>query len=557
MVDKRLISLLVDKKLITQDQLAIALESQKTLGDPLEKILIDKKFVTEEQLLKALAAGMNTSFISLPKYKIDVSTAKLLPVSLAKKHHAIPIFRIEDKVTIATSNPLDLDGLEDIRNILGLEISPVFALESDINNAIREVYRGTGLMEAGSGQLEFVRPEDENQPEAGAADNLKKAASGKEIVLAVNNIITEGFNERTSDIHIEPTRDSVIVRFRIDGVLEEFSALSKQVHLPVISRIKIIGGMDVAERRVPQDGRVRVKIGGKEVDLRIATYPTMFGEAAAIRLLSKGNLITLESLGLSPEELEIFKELILKPHGIFLVTGPTGSGKTTTLYASLMKINSKDKHILSIEDPVENEIPGVDQQQVNLKAGLTFATSLRAMLRQDPDVIMVGEIRDSETADIATRAAMTGHLVFSTLHTNDAVGAIARLSDLGVDPFLISSTMLGVLSQRLVRKVCTKCAVEADVDPKDARKLGDKTLTKQMIGKGCKACRNTGYLGRIGIFEMVTINDQIKQLIVKKATEADIYDVLSAGGHRTIVADGVQKIKAGVTTAAEVLRVAS
>ena len=546
---------LLDAKLITKDRLAVAKETQKNLGGSLEQVLIDKGFVSEEQILKALARKMSTSFVSLSKYKVDPAVVKLLPVALARKHRTIPIFKIEDKITVATSNPLNIAGLDDVRDALDMEIVPILALDSDIERAIGDHYRGVDLTSEGAAdKIEIVGFEDDSLSVV-PAERLAKEASGEQVVTAVNNIISQAYSDKASDVHIEPTRETLVVRLRIDGVLEDFANLPKKMQRPVISRIKIMGGMDVAEHRLPQDGRVRVRTRGREIDMRIATYPTVFGEAAAIRLLTKEQLMTLEELGFSEGDLKLFKELIAKPHGILLVTGPTGSGKTTTLYASLMQINSKDKHILSIEDPVENEIPGVDQQQINTKAGMTFASALRSMLRQDPDIIMVGEIRDQETADIAVRAAMTGHFVFSTLHTNTAIGAISRLVDLGVEPFLVSSTMVGAMSQRLVRKVCQRCKAEETVPADMVRRLGLKGELKSFRGKGCKFCRNTGFSGRTGLFEIVQITDQIKKYISERMSEVGIKEKTSGSEYRPMIVDGIEKIKAGLTTPEEVLKV--
>ena len=346
--------------------------------------------------------------------------------------------------------------------------------------------------------------------------------------------------------------------------MEERIVLAKKMQLPVISRLKIMGGMDIAERRIPQDGRVNLKFMGNRIDLRLSTYPTMYGEKAVIRLLAKEGVIGLEDLGFSEEDRNRFSELILKPHGIFLVTGPTGSGKTTTLYAALQKVNSQEKNIISVEDPIENEINGVAQAQVNTKAGLTFASALRSILRQDPDIIMVGEIRDRETADIALRSAMTGHLVFSTLHTNTAIGAVGRLVDLGVERFLISSAMLGVLSQRLVRKICPECKVEVKPDPGHlaffskiegfAQKI-PKGGIKLFRGKGCKACRMMGYKGRLGIFELVTFNEKLKKLIADGASEEELKKLVRSEGIRDIIEEGALKAISGATTIEEVIRV--
>ncbi|MBU0505392.1 GspE/PulE family protein [bacterium] len=547
---------LVDEGLVTKDQMAIAKESQKNLGEPLEQVLMERGFVTEQQLLKALSKKIKTPFVSLGRFKLDPAVVKLIPAKLAKKYRAIPLFKIENKITIATSNPLDLLALDDLQATLGCNIEAMLTLDSDIERVIKEYYRGDGLTTSQQTAKVEIITADIDLPTEIQAEKLEKEASGKDIINSVNNIICQAVDERASDIHIEPAREKVTVRFRLDGVLEDFTTLPKAMHLPIISRIKIMGSMDVAESRVPQDGRVRLRLNEKEVDVRIATYPTMFGEASAIRLLSKDQLITLENLGFYQEDLVKFQELIVKPHGILLVTGPTGSGKTTTLYAALSRINTRDKHILSIEDPIENEIEGVDQQQVNVKAGMTFAAALRAMLRQDPDVIMVGEIRDLETADIAMRAAMTGHFVFSSLHTNNAVGAITRLIDLGIEPFLISSSLVGVMAQRLVRKICLYCKEEITPDEKKLKQLAPKKpFEKIFAGKGCKHCRQTGYSGRVGLFEILQVNEELINLIGKKASESEIREMAMAHGHKGLVDDGIEKIRQGQTTLDEVMRV--
>ncbi|HLD46137.1 MAG TPA: GspE/PulE family protein [bacterium] len=548
--------ILVSAGLVTPDQMLIAKESQKNLGDPLEQVLIERGFINETLLLKTIAKHMNTSYVSLGRYKLDPQVLGLLPVDAIKKFKAIPLFKIENKVTVAMSNPADLDALDSIRMLLKCDVEPFFALDHDIERVIKEQFRGQGItLKEIETKIQLMTTEDEVVPNT-QTEKLAKEASGEAVVNAVNNILLQALEDGASDIHLEPSRRGLLVRLRLDGLLEEFTTLPKNIHLPVISRVKIMSHIDVAESRLPQDGRFRFRVGETETDVRVATYPTMFGEAAAIRLLSKGQLITLEQLGFQPEDMLKFAGLIAKPHGILLVTGPTGSGKTTSLYASLLRINSKDKHILSIEDPVEHEIEGIDQQQVNVKAGMTFAAALRAMLRQDPDVIMVGEIRDLETADIAMRAAMTGHLVLSTLHTNTAVGAISRLMDLGIEPYLVSSSLIGVLAQRLVRRICHHCK-EGTVIPQDQLKRLGKNIAieKAFKGAGCKFCRNTGYSGRVGLFEIVVVTEEIKNLIVAKAPEALLMEKLLELGHKTIIHDGLKKANQGLTTVEEILRV--
>ncbi|MFH1654326.1 MAG: ATPase, T2SS/T4P/T4SS family [Pseudomonadota bacterium] len=550
-------AILIEEGLLSLEELNKAREIHKSTGRPLEEVLISENLVSEDELLKIISKRMNTSFVSLSKYKADVDVVGLLPLSVAKSHSAIPLFKIEDKVTIAMANPLDLTALDDIRAAIGCEVTPIFALATDIDRAIRENYRGISLTEADAApKVEIVGSLDNEPTDDAPVENLQKAASGEKIVTTVNNVISRAFEDRASDIHLEPSRSSLRIRFRIDGILEDIQSLPKEMHLPIVSRVKIMGNMDVAERRLPQDGRIRVRIQGKELDMRIATYPTMFGEAVAIRLLSKDQLLKLEDMGFVKDDMKKFETLIKKPHGIFLVTGPTGSGKSTTLYGALMQINSRDKHILSVEDPIEHEIIGIDQQQVNVKAGMTFASSLRSMLRQDPDVIMVGEIRDHETAELALQAAMTGHLVFSTLHTNSSIGAIVRLKDLGIEPYLISTGIIGVMAQRLARRICQDCKIEIEPSREILKYVSEKHNNfKSYKGQGCKKCHKTGYYGRVGLFEILDINDDIRSSIEKNVTEAVIREKVEKTDFHSMLEDGIEKVKAGITTADEVLRI--
>lgn len=545
---------LVKAGMVTRDQLAVARVTQKTLGGDIGHILVKKGFVTEAAVLKFIGEHLQIPFVQLKDQTIDPAAVKAVPVSLALKYHLIPIAKEKDTLTIAMADPLELFALDEIKMHANFDLKPVLASKDAIESAIKEHYRiQEGSISQVEESIEIVDhgwgAEDE------VSTKLEELASGPKVVGAVNGIIIKAFNEHASDIHIEPMQDTVKVRYRIDGLLEERLLLPKNMHLPIVSRLKIMTNMDIAERRVPQDGRVRLKLLGNELDLRLSTYPAMHGEKVVIRLLAKEGMIRLEDLGFDKEDKARFEELILKPHGMFLVTGPTGSGKTTTLYAALQRVNSQDKNIISVEDPIENEIKGVNQAQVNPKAGLTFASALRSILRQDPNIIMIGEIRDRETADIAVRAAMTGHLVFSTLHTNTAVGAIARLVDLGVEPFLLSSALLGVLAQRLVRVVCPKCAYEVEGTPDEARYLGVKPPVKLKKGKGCKACRMSGYKGRSGIFELVVVNDKIRRLMVEKAPEEEIKKEVSSMGVLDIRQDGINKVLKGITTLEEVIRV--
>lgn len=549
---------LVSDGMITADQLAVAQESQKNLGGSLGEILVARGYVSEKDLFKKLGKKHGFSMISLSTYQPDTKILKLLTVSQANQWKVIPLFEVEDKVTVATSDPFNLPILDELRIELGRDIDCVLVPPSEVKLALNKFYQeasiDTSEVSVEVVQRGIVDDATGSSPQA----QLEREAQASKVISSVNQILQQAYQERASDIHLEATRDAFKVRVRIDGILEELKTLPRSMHQSMTSRIKIMGGMDVAEQRVPQDGRVRVRITGHEIDLRIATYPTQFGEKTTIRLLTKEKLITLEDLGLAKPDRETLEYVIARPHGIFLVTGPTGSGKTTTLYSALKRINRKNKNVLTIEDPIENEIEGVNQTAINVKAGLTFASSIRAMLRQDPDIIMVGEIRDQETADIAIRAAMTGHFVFSSLHTNTAVGAVMRLIDLDVEPFLVASSLTGVMTQRLVRRVCQKCKQEVVISENEAKILCIKESgMKAFRGKGCKECRMTGYKGRVGIFEIFKTDDALANMISKGASEVDLHEKLTTHyGYHSLLEDGLEKIKLGITTVEEVIRVA-
>lgn len=545
---------LVTEGIVSKDQLAVAKVTQKNLGGDLGAILVKKNFVKEADLIVFIKGFIRIPEISLKEQHIEPAVIKLVPQSLAVKYQLFPISKKSDVLTVAFANPLSLFEINNIRNIVKNKVRPVLADKVEIDDAINTHYR---MADAASIAVGAFEVEDYSALDADISDKLEEIASGTKIITAVNNIIFKAYKEKASDIHIEPMREHLKVRYRIDGLLEERMLLPRELHLPIISRLKILGSMDIAEKRIPQDGRVNVKLMGERLDLRLSSYPTMYGEKMVMRLLPKEGILTLEDLGFDEIEKEKFVEIITKPYGIFLVTGPTGSGKTTTLYAALQKVNSQERNIVSIEDPIENEIEGVNQAQVNLKAGVTFASALRSILRQDPDIIMVGEIRDKETADIAVRSAMTGHLVFSTLHTNSAVGAIARLIDLGVEPFLIASALLGVMAQRLVRSICPYCKEEVEFEKEQIKMLfGDKVeKTKFFRGVGCNKCRMSGYLGRTGLFELVFVDEEIKGMIARGETEDVIRRYVATKGVLTIRETGIKKALDGITTVEEVLRV--
>jgi type IV pilus assembly protein PilB len=545
---------LVKVGLISADQLAVVKETQKNLGGDIGHILVRKGFLTNDQVLAFLSDKLKIPFVSLKDYNIDPEMVKLVPMSLAKKYHFMPLFKIENAMTIAMADPLDVFAIDELRSALKCAIQPMLASAEEIDDLIKDNYRLLELSEGSTDEdIEVVQYRGDVSDDV--ADRLQEMASGSKVIAEVNRIIRSAVLDRASDIHIEPMESAVKVRNRIDGLLEERIVLAKNMHLPIVTRIKIMGDMDIAERRVPQDGRVRIKFRGKTLDMRLSTYPTIHGEKVVIRLLTKEQVVGVESLGFDAGEQKIFENIISFPHGIFLVTGPTGSGKTTTLYAALQKLNSQDRNIVSIEDPIENEIQGVSQAQVNIKAGMTFASAMRSILRQDPDVIMVGEIRDNETADMAIRAAITGHFVLSTIHTNTALGAIARLEDLGAQPFMLASSLVGLMSQRLVRRICKHCKKETQPEEEKLIALGLPKGMKTYKGTGCKYCRMTGYSGRVGIFEIAEVTNDLRELILKNASEEEMTTIAKKNGLRELQGRGVQKVKEGITTVDEVLRV--
>lgn len=539
---------LVEEGLITNDQLAIAKISTENLGLDLGSVLIKKGFVNEKQLLAFLAHHLEVPFISLSEASIDLELLRRIPLHLARQHKALPIGYRDGKILLAMVNPFNSMAKDDLADHLKEEVSPCLVSLAEMDELIQEYFQGGRKEEEKFLSIEIATPHDEES--ITERKKMEEMASGPKIVTAVNQIIAKANAERASDIHIEPYRNKLQIRYRVDGLLQEGGVLNKSLHMPLVSRIKILAGMDIAERRVPQDGRIRILLIGKPVDLRISTCPTQHGEKIVIRLLSKDSVKSIESLGLNKKERRLFAGIISKTHGIFLSTGPTGSGKSTTLYAALHRLNSAEKNIISIEDPIENDIEGVNQVSINSKAGLNFASVLRSVLRQDPDVIMVGEIRDAETAQIAVRAAITGHMVLSTLHTNTAVGAIARLLDLGVESFLLASALKGVMAQRLVRRICSECRVEVENRGKFSQRI-----TQAYQGKGCERCHYTGYSGRVGIFELVPITEKIIKLIHDEAKESEMEQALREMGIKSIIEYGLEKVQAGVTTLEEVLRV--
>ncbi|HET8539687.1 MAG TPA: type II secretion system ATPase GspE [Anaeromyxobacter sp.] len=543
---------------------ALALQRGEQAGTRLGEILVRLKAVTEEDVLRALAIQLDLPF--LPRVEPETIPAELaarVPIHFAKQARVLPLGTAGDAVRVAVADPLDTAAQDSVAMLLGAQVAPEVAPAAVVLDAINAVYDRAAdehdkLMEDLEGDLETVAHELEEPTDLLDADDEAP------IIRLVNSLMFRAVKERASDIHINPEEKDITVRYRIDGVLREVIRPPKRYQASIASRIKIMGGLNIAEKRLPQDGRIRIKIAGKDVDIRLSTVPTAHGERIVMRLLDKSNVILdLGELGFEDWQLKIMDGLVTRAHGIVLVTGPTGSGKTTTLYAALAKINSPDLNILTIEDPVEIPLRGVGQVQVNPKIELTFANGLRSFLRQDPDVIMVGEIRDLETAEIAIQASLTGHLVLSTVHTNDAAGAITRLVDMGVQPFLVASSLVGVLAQRLVRVLCPDCRKPYQPTREEREQVGlaDDILrragnpTVVYKAQGCPACQNTGYQGRTGIYELMLVDDDVRALILKSVDSSTIKAAAVRHGMLTLLQHGAYKVARGITSAAEVLSV--
>ncbi|MFH1453802.1 MAG: type IV-A pilus assembly ATPase PilB [Armatimonadota bacterium] len=558
--------LLVDKQFITVKQLEKAHEKAEKSGTSLRKILVSMGFVSENDISQAIGDQLGIKFVNLNELELDPDFVKSVPDHLAQRYKVIPVDQKEEKLTLAMVDPTDVVALDDIRLVTGLNIDPVIATEEAVNSAIARYYGVTDIAEAeetvkdiaidAHGPLEI----EEGKEEEISVDKLKELVDEAPIVRVVNLIISQAINDKASDIHIEPDAKSVRVRYRIDGVLHDVMSPPKHIQAPMVSRIKIMANMDIAERRIPQDGKIHLRHEKKEYDLRVSSLPVIYGEKIVMRILDKSSIMLgLDKLGFYSEIQGEFEDIVEKPYGMILVTGPTGSGKSTTLYSCLHKLNRGDNNIITIEDPVEYQLPGINQVQVNEKAGLTFANALRCFLRQDPDIIMVGEIRDSETAKIAIEAALTGHLVLSTLHTNDAAGAITRLIEMGVEPFLVASSVIGVLAQRLPRVICSNCKEAYNPPAESVRKFGFAAQSDSQVtfykGVGCDNCKQTGYKGRTGVYELLPVSDRLKGLILKKASTNEIKQAGVEEGMKTLQDDGLRKVLEGVTTIEDCLRV--
>ncbi len=551
-VRKRLGELLIEAEKITPEQLEKALAVQKKTGERLGQVIIGLEYLSEIELLQLLERQLGVRLIDLSTNIPEHEATSLITASLAERHQLIPVRKNGNKLVVAMSDPTNFFAIDDVRMITNYEIEPVIAAERDIRRAIDEAYSVTELVEKAVTQL---------KKEDFAALSELETADDAPIISIVNSLITQAIKASASDIHVEPMEKHLRVRFRIDGVLREVVQFPKHAQNALVSRIKIMAEMDIAEKRVPQDGRIKVKEAGRDIDLRISTLPTIHGEKVVMRILDqKAVLLDMGSLGYSEDNLAKYRKMYHQSYGMILVTGPTGSGKTTTLYSTLTELNTPTKNIITVEDPVEYRLPGVNQVQVNPKAGLLFSSGLRSILRQDPNIILVGEIRDNETAEIAIRSALTGHLVLSTLHTNDAAGAVTRLVDMGIEPFLVASSVLGAIAQRLVRRICPDCRQAYIPEPGSPECLfasgGQTGCAPFFKGAGCTRCGHTGYRGRIAIHEVMPMSPTIREMVTRRDPSGLLAKQAQNEGMRTMQQDGIAKAIAGQTTIQEVMRVA-
>ncbi|MEA2086675.1 MAG: type II secretion system ATPase GspE, partial [Candidatus Caldatribacteriota bacterium] len=562
---KFLLDILHKKSLITNEELDRILKIQRENGSKdLQKIIIELNILKKDEMMIALADEIGEKYVNLDDTTIDPTIVVLIPEEMARRHQLIAIDKNEKKLTVAMANPLDVFAHDELKIRLGYDIETVLSYGEDIDKALDEVFGVTDEWDQVIGKVEtmqvtVLKEEEKEKADISAISESEEAP----IIALVNLIILRAVKEKASDIHIEPFgEDTLKVRYRIDGILHDVMSLPRNLQLAVISRIKIMSDLDIAERRLPQDGRIQVNVGGRNINIRVSILPAVTGETAVLRILDPSSiLLDLDSLGFSPDILPDYLSLIKKPNGIILVTGPTGSGKSTTLYTTLNLLNSTEKKIMTIEDPVEYRLKGISQVQAKPKIGLTFAAGLRSFLRQDPDIMLVGEIRDKETAEIAVQSALTGHIVLSTLHTNDAPSSVIRLIDMGIEPFLISSSVIGVIAQRLVRRICPKCKKEMKITPDIEKILHEYEINRNEItlykGEGCPYCKDTGYKGRVAIFELMVITENIKDLISKNVTTGKLREAAISEGMCQLREDGIKKVCEGQTTIDEVLRVAS
>ena len=548
----RLGDILLQAGIITEEQLNAALSRQRTSGKRLGEVLMDEGYITQKDLTRVLETQLGIKSINLKQNPVDPKVVRLIPENLTRRHVIIPVQVANGRLLLAMRDPLDQIAIQDVRLLINMPIIPVLATQSDIIDSIEKVFGETVVNKAVD---EYVQSQDTGPEEI--EDNAQ-AINSAPIVRLVKSMLENAVFSGASDLHIEPNRDKLRVRTRVDGVLYEVMTTGLKTHGAVVSRIKIMAGMDIANKRLPQDGTFTLNLEDRNVDFRVSTLPTNHGEKVVLRILDRGSFVVgKENLGLGPADIEKFNRLINKPHGIILVTGPTGSGKTTTLYSMLAELNDDGKNIITLEDPIELDMRGINQTQINMRSGLDFPTGLRSILRQDPNIIMVGEIRDTETSKIAARAALTGHLVLSTLHTNDAPGAVARLIDMGVEPYLISSSLIAVIAQQLVRRICPECAEKYEAGEREKRILHYPPEEPLVLsrGRGCNYCYNSGYKGRIGVFEIMEVNRELRVLI-DKGVPVDVFrEAALKAGMVPLQGDARQRVLQGITTLDEMLRI--
>ena len=575
---ERLTELLINNKLITQEQLNQALEVQSRKGGKLSDIIVDLKFIKENELISVLSEGLGVPLIDLKRFKIDYEIAKIVPIDIARRYQIIPISKMGDTITLTMADPLNIFAIDHVEALTGYKINPIISPGEDILQAIELSYPDTTkgvidnlVKEIAVSSIEFIKEEKEILPTDQELDRISREPP---VIKITNMLLEEATNKRASDILIEPWDIKLRVRFRIDGILHEEQAPPKSMHPSIVSRVKVMSNLNIAEHRLPQDGRFKAKILDREIDFRVSILPSSLGEKVAIRILDKSQaMLDIEKLGFSEETVSKLKNVAKSPHGMILVCGPTGSGKTTTLYSLLKLVDTPEKNIVTVEDPVEYQLEGINQVTVRPQIGLTFAGALRSILRQDPNVIMIGEIRDYETVDIAIKSALTGHLALSTLHTTTSSGAIVRLVNMGVEPYLINSSLICVLAQRLVRKICFYCKEKYTLEKEiiDTLKLNTGRLENRGLasnsqshiikkyeffrGKGCTHCFNTGYSGRMGLAEILLLSAKIRELILSRAQEHIIKQETRKEGMRTLREEGMDAALKGITTVQEVLRV--
>lgn len=560
-----LLEILVSRKIIKGKDIEVIRHKQRDKEASIQEIVLEMGFIKKNEMMKMLSEEVGIPYLDLDGKAFDPSIVAMIPEDLSRKYHLVTIGKKNEKLMVAMSNPLDVYTQDEIKIKMGYEVEPYLAFNEDISKILDSVYGITENWQQMIGEISSlpITAVEEDNEEMDISKSVTESHEAPVITL-VNLFMLRAIKEGASDIHIEPYGDkSLKVRYRIDGILHDIMSPPRSLHMAIISRIKIMSNMNIAERRLPQDGRIKVQVHGREVNFRVSTIPAVNGESAVLRILDPAQiLLDLKSIGFSSENLKKYQELIEKPNGIILVTGPTGSGKSTTLYATLNILNSTEKKIMTIEDPVEYRLDGINQLQAKPKIGLTFAAGLRSFLRQDPDIMMVGEIRDRETAEIAIQSALTGHLVLSTLHTNDAPSSIIRLVDMGIEPFLISSSVVGVIAQRLVRKICPYCKKEAPLTDEIKRVMEEFNMNpkdmKLYYGEGCPHCKQTGYKGRTAIFELMVINEPIRELIYRNAPLREIRDTaVRQNGMITLKEDGLRIINEGITTLEEVMRATS